>query len=70
MRLFDSVAGVIVTVTWRDGRTQMVTRLGLASTDEEAYSLEVTLPHAEQERFAALTGRAFLREAGAVMSGS
>lgn len=70
VRLFDTVAGEIVTVTWRDERTQMVTRLGLASTDEEAYSLEVTLPHADQRRFGELTGRAFLHDAGAGAPGS
>jgi molecular chaperone DnaK len=70
VRLFDTVPGEVVTVTWRDGRTHMVTRLGLASTDEEAYSLEVTLPHAEQQRFGALSERAFLHEPGAVVPGS
>lgn len=62
-RLFGRLAGEIITVTWREQSVPMITKLGLAAADGEAFSLTIALPHADQQDFPALAERASLREA-------
>jgi molecular chaperone DnaK len=62
VRLFNSLPGEIITVTWRDETSPMITKLGLAAEGErDAFSLTIALPHADQRLFPALAARASLR---------
>lgn len=68
-RLFGSLAGEIITVTWREKAVPMITKLGLAAADGAAFSMTVTLPHADQQLFPQLAQRASLR-ADSVLAGN
>jgi len=62
VQLFRELEGELITVTWRDGRKPMVTRLGAASDDTGAFTLRITAPLKEPRLFS-LADRFFLRAA-------
>jgi hypothetical protein len=62
IRLFRELDGELITVTWRDGRRPMVTRLGAASDDSGTFTLRIAAPLKEPRLFT-LADRFFLRAA-------
>jgi hypothetical protein len=59
--VLNELPGELFTVRWRRDDIPMLTKLGLAVVDGEGFSMKISLPHAEQARFAALARHARLR---------
>jgi hypothetical protein len=52
--------GEILTVLWNEGGKPVITKLGLATGQSEAYAMTITLPAEEQSLFAPLARHARL----------
>jgi actin-like ATPase involved in cell morphogenesis len=58
--ILNDLPGEILTVRWRRDGTSMLTKLGLATLDDNGIGMRIDLPHSEQAAFPALARHATL----------